>query len=145
MAWRALGTRVFTAAWGGLLPLGAVALFLANNTLTALQAGLAVRLGGGAALVLACANIAEPLAARRPAWPWSRSLPWSAARRVIFDACLIAVPALALVAITARLDSGAALPLAAIVPLVAFRSAGAMRRAPERGMGAAGDPLSWSA
>jgi hypothetical protein len=139
IAWRAAGAHVFTAGLEGLLPLAAVALFLSGNALTAEQAALAVRFGGGAAVVVFCASLGEVLAARRPVWPWSRSLPWSATRRVVADAVLLAVPALGLVALAARLDASAALSLVAQVPFVAVRAAGAMRRAPERRTGAAGE------
>ena len=50
---------------------------------------LAARLGAGLGVVLALAQMAEALAVRRPAWPWSRSLPWSAARRAGADALIL--------------------------------------------------------
>jgi hypothetical protein len=139
IAWRATRRELGGAAIAGLLPLAAATLFLANNTLTPEQARLAVRFGGGTAVVLLCAGLGELLAARRPAWPWSRSLPWSAARRVIADAGLLAAPAVAVAVLSARLDLRAALAVLATVPFVCVRSAGAMRRAPERRTGASGE------
>ena len=139
IAWRAAGGSFVTVLLTGLIPLAATTLFLANNTLTAEQAGLAVRFGGGAAVVALCASLGEVMAARRPVWPWSRSLPSSSRRRVAADAVILGVPALALVVLAARLDARAVAPLAALVPFVAIRSAGAIRRAPERRTGASGE------
>jgi len=139
IAWQATRRGLWGAAVASLIPLAAATLFLANNTLTPEQARLAVRFGGGAAVVLLCAGLGDLLAVRRPAWPWSRSLPWSAARRVITDAGLLAAPALAMVILSARLDPRASLAVLATVPFVCVRSAGAMRRAPERRTGASGE------
>lgn len=80
----------------------------------------------------------ESLAVRRPAWPWSRSLPWSAARRAGADAAILGGHVLPLVLLAARIDP-AALVILAILPLLSIRAAGAMRRAPERRTGAAGE------
>jgi hypothetical protein len=55
------------------------------------------------------------------------------------DGVILGVPALTLVILAARLDPRAAVPLAALVPFVAARAAGAMRRAPERRTGASGE------
>ena len=90
------------------------------------------------AIVFVLAQIAEALAVRRPAWPWSRSLPWSAARRAGADALLLGAHALPLVLLAARIDP-AALAVLGILPFLAVRAAGAMRRAPERRTGAAGE------
>jgi hypothetical protein len=136
IAWRAAGASLVTVVLTGLIPLAARTLFLANNTLTVEQAALAVRFGGGAAVVALCASLGEVMVARRPVWPWSRSLPSSSRRRVAADAVIIGVPALALVVLAARLDPRAVAPLAALLPFVAIRSAGAIRRAPERRTGA---------
>jgi len=102
---------------------------------------LAALLGGGVAVVFLCADLGEVLGARRPAWPWARSLPQSARQRVLFDAGLLAVLALPAVAVTAWIDPLSALAVAAITPSLALRAAGAMRRAPERRTGASGEIL----
>ncbi len=139
IAWRAAAARLLSALVPGLLPLAALALFRANNTLDLQQMRLAARFGGGAAVVLLLSALAGVLAVRRPAWPWSRSLPWSAHRRVVLDAALLTAPAMAVVLLVARIDVLSALEVLAIVPLVAARAAGAMRSAPERRTGAAGE------
>ncbi len=90
--------------------------------------------------MLLLSQIGESLAVRRPAWPWSRSLPWSAARRVGADALFLGLHASPLVLLAAWIDP-AALVLLAVLPLLAARAAGAVRRAPERRTGASGEIL----
>ena len=141
VAWRALGWRAVTAPLVTLLPLGAAALFLRNNELAPEHVHLAVRLGGGIGVVLLLADLGEALAVRRPAWPWARSLPWSARRRAAFDAAFLGGHALVAVAVAAALSPLAALALLALLPLLAARAAGAVRRAPERRTGASGEIL----
>lgn len=140
IAWRALGSSLFGALALGLLPVGAAFAFTAHNELAPEHVRLAARLGAGLAATLVLAQLSEALAVRRPAWPWSRSLPWSAARRVLADALLLGLHALPLALVAVRI-SPAALAVLAILPLLAVRSAGAVRRAPERRTGAAGEIL----
>ncbi|HEY4589766.1 MAG TPA: hypothetical protein VII86_11100, partial [Thermoanaerobaculia bacterium] len=140
IVWRALGTSLLGACALGLLPLSAAFAFTANNSLAPEHVRMAARLGAGLAVVLALAQMGEALAVRRPAWPWSRSLPWSAARRAGADALILGGHALPLVLLAARIDP-AALAALAILPFLSVRAAGAMRRAPERRTGAAGEIL----
>jgi hypothetical protein len=114
--------------------------FVAHNALAPEHVALAALLGGGCAVVFLFAQLGETLAARRPAWPWSRSLPWSASRRVISDAAFLAVHALPLLILAVAIHP-AALALFALTPPFAVRVAGAMRRAPERRTGASGEIL----
>jgi hypothetical protein len=144
IAWRALGWRLAGAYAAGLLPLLACFAFANNNDqLAPAHQRLATLLGGGWAVVLLFAQLAESLAVRRPSWPWSRSLPWPAARRVGADAILLALHTLPLFALGAWLAPvpWALLGPAALVPLLSLRAAGAMRRAPERRTGASGEIL----
>jgi hypothetical protein len=141
IAWRALGGALAGAYLAGLLPLAATALFSVNNDLGPEEAALAERLGGASSLVLLLAALAGRLAMRRPAWPWARSLPWGAARRVGADAALLAVPALPLLVGLAWVAPLPAASAGALLPALALRAAGAMRRAPERRAGAAGEVL----
>jgi len=142
IAWRALGWNLLGAGVAGLLPLGAALAFISNNELAPGHARLAVVLGGATGVVLLFAQLGESLAVRRPAWPWSRSLPGSAARRVGFDALFLAFHTLPLLALAVWIvPSPALLAVAALVPPLALRAAGAMRRAPERRAGAAGEIL----
>jgi hypothetical protein len=140
-AWRALGWKLPEAYIVALLPLGAAALFVANNELPPRHVLLAAILGGGIGLVLFLAEVGEALAARRPAWPWSRSLPQSALQRVSADALFLAVHALPVAAVAAFLTPHALLPLLGALPLLAALTTSALRRAPERRTGAAGEIL----
>lgn len=139
IAWRALGWRLAGAFAAAALGLASAGFFVANNDLPAQHVALAARLGGMVAVMFLLAQMAESLAVFRPAWPWARSLPASAARRVLFDAGFLALHAVPLVALTAWIDPFAVPVVAAAVPFLALRAAGAMRRAPERRAGAAGE------
>lgn len=139
IAWRALGWRLLSALAAGLLPLGAALLFVTNNELAPRHVRLAALLGGTCAVTFLFADLGEAIGVRRPAWPWSRSLPWSALSRVRTDATLLAVHALPLLLVTTWIDPLAALAVLAVTPWLAARAAGAVRRAPERRTGASGE------
>lgn len=141
IAWRALGGSLPGAFLTGLLPLGAAALFVHNNELAPVHVRLGALLGGGTAVVLLLAGLGESLAVRRPAWPWSRSLPWTARQRVLFDSLFLGAHALPLVLLTAWIEPLAAVAVLLQIPLLAARTAGAVRRAPERRTGASGEIL----
>jgi hypothetical protein len=142
IAWRALGWRLAQAYCLASLAWLAAALFIANNRLEPPYPARAGLLGGAVAVALLLAALARTLAVRRPAWPWARSLPWSARRRVGEDAALLGALCLPWVALTAWLAPAAALPLAGFIPLLAVRAAGAARRGPESRRGPAGEVLS---
>jgi hypothetical protein len=114
---------------------------VAHNELAPRHVRLAALLGGGCAVVFLFSDLGEVLGARRPAWPWSRSLPWSAERRVLFDACFLTALALPAIVLTGWIDPPSSLAVLAITPWLAARAAGAMRRAPERRTGASGEIL----
>lgn len=141
IAWRALKWRLLSAWMLSLLPLGAAFLFVANNELAPRHVRLAALLGGAGAVVLLFADLGEALGVRRPAWPWARSLPWSADRRVRADTVLLAAHALPLLLVTAKIDLVAAAAVLGVLPWLAARAAGAVRRAPERRTGASGEIL----
>ena len=128
IARRALGWRPVHAYAVALLPWLAAVLFAANNQLAPLHATRAALLGGGGSCVLLLASLAGTLAARRPAWPWARSLPWPARRRVLDDALLLGASCLPLLALAGLQSAAAVPPLAAILPWLAVRAAGAIRR-----------------
>lgn len=141
IAWRAVGFRLAGAYASGLLAVGAAALFLHNNLLSARDARLGAIFGGGAGLVLFLATLAETLAVRRPVWPWARSLPQPAARRGIADAVWLGGHAVPLLALAGWIAPRSLPALAALLPFLALRAAGAVRRAPERRSGASGEIL----
>ncbi len=140
IAWRALGWSLPGTYLTSMLPVLAAWAFVAHNDLAPQYVRLAARLGGGVASVLLLSSLSESLAVRRPAWPWSRSLPWTAQRRVTADALFLGLHALPLILLAAVIHP-AALEALPILPLLALRAAGALRRAPERKTGAAGEIL----
>ena len=95
--WRALGFRIPAALGFGLLAIGAGWAFVRNNQLHGAARDGGLRFWGAMALVLCLVSLAKPLATRRPAWAFARSLPWSARDRVSEDALLLALHALPLV------------------------------------------------
>ena len=127
IAARALGPAAVGTLLAALLPVGAMTLLRINNDLAPAVAAGAARFGGGLGVAFLLAGLVERLAARRPVWPWSRSLPIGSMRRVAGDARLLAVACLVPLVVTACLDPVAALTVAACVPLLAFRAAGAVR------------------
>jgi hypothetical protein len=141
IAWRALGPHLAGAYAAGLLPLAAAATFVAHNEIAPVLVARIARLGGGGALAFLFAGLGEALATRRPAWPWARSLPTSAARRVRSDALFLGLHAAPLLALTAAVEPLAAVAVLALAPFLAAQAAAAMRRAPERRTGAAGEIL----
>jgi hypothetical protein len=136
VAWRAVSWRLFPALAGGVVPLAAAAMFRRNDGLTAAQRLGAAVFGGGAGMAILVATLAALLAARRPAWPWARSLPWSARRRVAGDAALLGAAALPVALAAAGFELAAGAVLLALLPPLAVTAAGLMRRG---GGGAGGD------
>jgi hypothetical protein len=141
IARRALGWRIVTSWIPGLLALVPAVLFIRNNELTLVHEVGAARLAGVTAAVLVTAAMSESLYKRRPPWPWIRSLPWSAAGRVGYDALLLGVVAFPIVVATAMIESSAAIPVLITLPFVSLRGAAAIRQAPARSSGAAGPLL----
>jgi hypothetical protein len=142
LAWRALGPRaVVEAAVPTLLPLAGAFFFRANNPLAPATEALAARIGAGVAAAVYVAMLANALLLRRPPWPWVRSLPWSALRRVGTDAAALGLPGAWIVLAAAGADAGAAATAAAVLALSGCLAAGALRVAGERKTGAAGEVL----
>lgn len=139
--WRALRLRPLIPYLLSMPFLGAAQLFITNNKPEPLLTEQVIRFGGALSLVLFCAILANLLAARRPPWPWIRSLPWSAKSRIAWDAFFIAVHALPLVIFIGLMNLKVVLPIAAGLPLLGVYSAYSIRRAPESAMGASGKVL----
>lgn len=135
LVWRALGWRIAGPYLSGIAALAATELFLANNTLPNSLAAAAGRFGGTVALALFMFGVAAQVAARRPAWAWARSLPWSSSRRIRSDALFLALHALPLTATLAFIALPAVLPVLAVLPLLALRAAAHMRYLHERRSG----------
>jgi hypothetical protein len=97
--------------------------------------------GGALSIAFFYAVLANMLAARRPPWPWSCSLPWSAEERIIIDSFFLGLHFLPLLLLIALMKSEAVWPLAASLPLLTLVASHAMRRAPEYRTGASGKVL----
>ena len=129
LAVRALGAGLAGALLLSLLPVAAMTALRVNNDLAPAVAAGAARLGGGLGVVFLLASLVERLAARRPVWPWARSLPASSSRRAGEDAALLALACGVPLAATALLDLAAAATVAACAPALALTAAGALRPA----------------
>jgi len=123
---RALRWRLVSIWWVAALALVSLLLFL-NNDLSPRQEALAVRLVGLGALVVMMASLADSLARKRPVWPWSRSLPWSARSRVGLDAMILSTTAIPVLSIGMFLFPSTVLPLSATALFLAVRGAAAIR------------------
>jgi hypothetical protein len=128
LALRALGASVLTAWLAGALPVAAGGLFVTNNVLPHHLAAVGARLGAALGVTFALAGCADALATRRPSWPWARSLPWDARRRILDDAGMLGVLCAPIVAAGAAIDLSAVVAAVAVLPLLALRAAAAMRR-----------------
>lgn len=138
IALRALGPALAGRYIVSLIPIGAAVLFTVNNAPPpGIAAGVA-RFGGALSLTIFISGIVDRLVVRRPVWPWSRSLPWSAANRILSDGTLIAALALPVILLAGALNPGAALQAAAVLPVLALRGASFVRKARERKTGAGG-------
>jgi hypothetical protein len=137
IAWRALGGRILLAYALGLLLLAAGWLLVTNNDLAPAQAAGAWRLAGSLACVACLFSLSTQLAIRRPTWALARSFPWSARRRVIEDSVFLMGHTLpiglgVLVEAPRSRSFMSILAILALLPFLAVRAAGHMRRIPER-------------
>lgn len=140
LALRAVRGRIVLAYVPPAIVLGAARLFLANNDLAPGPAFSFCLFGLSLSLAAFIGPAADALAARRPAWPWLRSLPRSAATRVRDDAlflALFAVPIFGGLALLGR-PAHEAFYLAGPLAWLAIRAAGAMREAGDLPFGVLG-------
>ena len=124
---RALGLWIALAHLPAVLFAAPTGLALHNNEFTPDQSELVLRLGTSLAIAATVLGTATLLNARRPPWAWSRSLPWSARRRVAADAVLLLLVAspLLIPAFYLRVSSG--LSLFGLLVFLATRLPGRMR------------------
>jgi hypothetical protein len=135
IALRALGPAIGGPYLISLVPIGAALIFTVNNLPPPEISAGATRLGGALSVTLLISGVADRLLVRRPVWPWARSLPWTAASRVLADAFLLAALAAPTLIFAGALNLHAALEVAAVVPLLALRGAAFVRQARERKTG----------
>ena len=94
---------------------------------TASQASV-VRFGAGFGVLTIILGLCGALREHRPAWPWSRSWPWSSANRVRQDLGLVLLASAPVVVAAAVLSPRALLPVAALTLLLALRAIAAVHR-----------------
>ena len=138
---RAVGSRTALAALPAVVVLGAARIFLTNNELGPRPAAGLSLFALALALTAAIGPAADILAARRPAWPWLRSLPRSSAARVRDDALLLALlglPVLVLGLVVLGPPAEQAVYLLGPLAWLACRGAGAVREAGDRPFGPLG-------
>jgi len=134
---RALGPTVFLGPAAAAVPAVLLRFFLRNNDLPASAVPAAVRFGIAMSFVAGLAVTAGLLAARRPPWPWSRSLGRTSRRAIAADALfLAAIGILALPAFLPLHPEAALSGLAFLIP-AAVLAAGAVRTAGEARFGVA--------
>ncbi|MGH9870692.1 MAG: hypothetical protein ACREAA_21355 [Candidatus Polarisedimenticolia bacterium] len=127
LAWRALGLDAgapFLVA--GACVLAGVAMTV-NNALVPPATGPVVRLATVLAAGLSVGLFSASMARGLPVWGWARSLPRSSRSRILEDALLLSLPALAACTAASWLDARAAAAAAACVPWLSVRAAGWMR------------------
>ncbi len=98
-----------------------------NNDFTPDESDLVLRLGTSLAITATVLAMATLLNARRPSWAWSRSLPWSARRRVAADAGLLLLVASPLLIPTFYLRFPSGLSVFLLLAFLAVRLPGRMR------------------
>lgn len=148
---RVIGARTWAQAVAvGGLPVTFAALVEYNNSWhdPATQRATAL-LGTGIGLVSFSGIVTSAMLARRPPWPWIRSLPWSAGERVAVDVIVLGSPTIAFAIAAACVlawrtgtIAGAAVTGAATLALSAACTAegvGALRVGAGRHTGAAGE------
>ncbi len=135
IGWRALGWRLMQPYAAAALVLGITALFITNNGLSGTLLSGSARFGGCMAVTVFLWILSERLAVRRPVWPWARSLPQSAAGRILADSAFLALHATPVALATALFHIGSAGAAMLLLPLLTLRAAGHMRRSPERRSG----------
>ena len=114
-------------------------ILLHNPDLPPAFAHRTVRMSGSLAVGALAASLSNALLRLRPAWAWSRSLPWSSLQRVIADAIAVGAPVCVAAATLLPLDGWNALAVLATVPAIAATSANALRAGATRQTGAAGE------
>ncbi len=124
---RALGLWITLAHLPAALFAAPTGLAIHNNEFTADQTELVLRLGASLAITATLLAVATLLSARRPPWAWSRSLPWSARRRVAADAVLLLLIASPLLIPLLYLPASSGLSVLALVVFLAVRLPGRIR------------------
>lgn len=124
---RALGLWIALVHLPAVLFAAPTGLALHNNEFTPDQSELVLRLGASLAIAATVLGTATLLNARRPPWAWSRSLPWSARRRIAADTVLLLLVASPLLIPAFYLPPSSGLSLLGLLAFLALRLPGRMR------------------
>lgn len=108
--------------------LGLTRVFIWNNDFGPILTGKIQLFGGASSAVVFCSFFAQLLSVRRPAWPWSRSFPWSSRRRILMDVSFLAFLTLPLILMVFIVEKNTLLPLLFSLPLLCLLSSWSMRR-----------------
>jgi hypothetical protein len=139
--WRAMRFEGIAAAAALPIILASYAHFIARNNpgIEASTVETVTRVAGSLAVTAFTATLANTLLRTRQPWPWSRSLPWSAAQRVMIDAIVLGAPMIIVPLGLLTVSASSALVVASLVPLGGASGAAALRLANRRQTGAAGE------
>jgi hypothetical protein len=132
VAARAIGWRLAAVMVLPLIILGFGWLYRTNNQLSPDEAEPSIRLTLLIAEAVGVTLLSDVLLLQRPAWPWLRSLPLSSIRRVVGDATLLAIPAVASCLIIAPFHFTAAAFGVSAIPVIASFAAGEVYRGRHR-------------
>jgi len=138
LTWRALKFRIFPLYLVSLFILGLNTLFISHNNFDQSINTKAVCLGGALNLAVFIALAANMVSVRRPPWPWVRSLPWSARKRVVMDATVLYLFAIPLLILILLIDIKSLWPILLSLPVFTLFASQQIRQASEDRMGAAG-------
>ncbi len=136
--WRALRGRQILYFLMTLPIFGLTYAYLKNNSGTVLQQRSALIFGTALAAVCFVGLTANAMAARRPAWPWLRSLPGSARARILKDSGFLFICSLPLLVPLTLLDVHAAWAVFASMPALSTYAAAVVRLAPGKKLSALG-------
>jgi hypothetical protein len=138
---RAVGYRIVSVTVPPAIILAACRLSLMNNDLPPKTVFSLSLLGLSLALAVFIGLASDALSARRPVWPWLRSLPLSAAARIGSDSLFLGLNALPVIASGLALlgrPAWEAAFLAGPLAWLAIRAAGVIREAGDRPFGVLG-------
>lgn len=142
IVWRAVKLRIFVAYLLAAIPISFALLFLSNNQVSPELALKVVTLGGALGVTVFLAFFSNYVAFRRPAWPWARSLPWTARGRILLDSVYLIAFAVPLIIMVLVINWKAFFPLSAFLPAVSLWSSLSIRKGAHLKMGALGPILS---
>lgn len=141
IGWRALRLRIFVPYILAIIILGLTILFLSNNNFNPSLTKKVICFGGALSIAIFYAFLANMLAVLRPPWPWVRSLPWSAIKRIILDSLFLALHVIPLFILLAWMNVEAVWPITTSLPSFTFFASHSIRQAFEFRMGAIGKIL----